>query len=100
MQNPVRSLRYSDKDIKMSPSEKIFGVHVDYNSLWNNHFNMFRKNLIIFMVTEQNKIIFVSREPSYNAILNRILINALLFGATIQVLTSIKYLNYKDVLVN
>ena len=32
--------------------------------------------------------------------LNHILITAVLFGATSQVETSIKYLNYKDVLAN
>ena len=29
LQNPVLSLKYSDLDIKMTPSEKILGVHVD-----------------------------------------------------------------------
>ena len=38
LQNPVLSLRYSDIDIKMTPSEKILGVHVDDNLMWNNHF--------------------------------------------------------------
>ena len=66
LQNPGLSLRYSDIDIKMTPSEKILGVHVDYNLMWNNHFqHVSKKNLIIFMVTKQNKIIFVSRAPSH-----------------------------------
>ena len=38
MQNTVLSLTYSDIDIKMTHAEKIFGVHVDDNLMWNNHF--------------------------------------------------------------
>ena len=50
----------------MTPSGKILGVVVDDNLMWNNHFqHVSKKNLIIFMVTKQNKIIFVSRVPSY-----------------------------------
>ena len=45
LQNPVLSLRYSDIDIKMTPSEKIVGVHVDENSMWNNHFHHVSKNI-------------------------------------------------------
>ena len=44
------SLKYSDKDIKMTPSEKILGLHVADNLMSNNHFQqVFEKNLIIFM---------------------------------------------------
>ena len=59
------SLRYSDIDIKMTPSEKILGVHVDDNLMWNDHFQHVSKKKIIFMVTKQNKIMFVSRELSH-----------------------------------
>ena len=38
LQNPGLSLRYSYIDIKMTPSEKILGVYVDDNLMWNNHF--------------------------------------------------------------
>ena len=37
LQNPGLSFRYSDIDIKMTPSEKILGVHVVDNLMWNNH---------------------------------------------------------------
>ena len=66
LQNPVVSLKYSDTDIKMTHSDKILGVRVDDNLMWNNHFqHVSKRNLIKFMVTKQNKIIFVSRTPSY-----------------------------------
>ena len=43
LQNPVLSLRYSDLDIKMTPSEEILGVHVNDNLMWNNHFQQVSK---------------------------------------------------------
>ena len=43
MHNPVLSLTYSDIDINMTQADKILGVHVDDNLMWNNHFSMFRR---------------------------------------------------------
>ena len=36
LQNSVLSLRYNDTDIKMSACNKILGVYVDENLLWND----------------------------------------------------------------
>ena len=49
LQNPVLSLRYSDIDIKMTPSEKILGVHVDDNLMWNNHFQLVSKKISSYL---------------------------------------------------
>ena len=49
MQNPVLSLRYSDIDIKMAPSEKILGVYVDDNLMWNNHFQHVSKKISSYL---------------------------------------------------
>ena len=45
MQNPVLSLTYIDIDIKMAHADKILGVHVDDNLLWNNHFQHVSKTI-------------------------------------------------------
>ena len=39
LQNSVLSLRYNDIDIKMSACNKILGVYVDDNLLWNDQFH-------------------------------------------------------------
>ena len=49
LQNPVLSLRYSDIDIKMTPSDKISGVHVDDNLMWNNPFRHVSKNISSYL---------------------------------------------------
>ena len=49
LQNPGLSLRYSDIDIKMTPSEKILGVHVDDNLMWNNHFQHVSKKISSYL---------------------------------------------------
>ena len=38
LRNPVLCLNYSDIDIKMTPSDKILGVHVDDKLMWNDYF--------------------------------------------------------------
>ena len=65
LQNPVLSLRYSDIDIKMTPSKKILGVHVGDYLMWNNHFQHVSKNISSYLWLLSKKIIFVSRKPSY-----------------------------------
>ena len=42
---PVLSLKYCDIDIKMTPYDKIFGVHVGNNLMWNNHFQHVSKKI-------------------------------------------------------
>ena len=49
MHKPGLSLRYSDIDIKMTPSEKILGVHVDDNLMWNNHFQHVSKKISSYL---------------------------------------------------
>ena len=39
LQNSVLSLRYNDNDIKISACNKILGVSVDENLLWNDQFH-------------------------------------------------------------
>ena len=41
----ILSLRYSDIDIKMSTCDKILGVFVDENLLWNDQFHHISKKL-------------------------------------------------------
>ena len=45
LQKSVLSLRYSDIDIKMSTCDKILGVFVDENLLWNDQFHHISKKL-------------------------------------------------------
>ena len=49
LQNLVLSLRYNDIDIKMTPSEKILGVYVDDNLMWNNHFQHVSKKISSYL---------------------------------------------------
>ena len=49
MHNPVLSLTYSDIDIKMTHADKIFGVHVDDNLMWNNHFQHVSKKISTYL---------------------------------------------------
>ena len=49
MQNHVLSLTYSDIDIKMTHADTIFGVHVDDNLMWNNHFQHVLKNISSYL---------------------------------------------------
>ena len=47
--NPVLSLTYSDIDIKMTHADKILGVHVDDNLMWNNHFQHVSKKISTYL---------------------------------------------------
>ena len=38
LQNSALSLRYNDMDIIITTGDKILGVHVDENLMWNNQF--------------------------------------------------------------
>ena len=49
LQNPVLSLTYSDIDIKMTHADKILGVHVDDNLMWNNHFQHVSKKISSYL---------------------------------------------------
>ena len=49
MHNPVLSLTYSDIDIKMTHADKILGVHVDDNLMWNNHFQHVSKKISTYL---------------------------------------------------
>ena len=63
LQNPVLSLRYSDIDIKMTPSEKILGVHVDDNLMWNNHFKHVSKKISSYLWLLSKIRSYLSVEP-------------------------------------
>ena len=49
MQNPVLSLTYSDIEMKMTHADKILGVHVDDNLMWNNHFQYVSKKISSYL---------------------------------------------------
>ena len=49
MRNPVLSLKYSDIDIRMTHADKILGVHVGDNSMWNNHFQYVSKKISSYL---------------------------------------------------
>ena len=49
MHNPVLSLTCSDIDIKMTHADKILGVHVDDNLMWNNHFQHVSKKISTYL---------------------------------------------------
>ena len=49
LQNPVLSLKYSDIDIRMTRADKILGVYVDDNLLWNNHFQHVSKKISSYL---------------------------------------------------
>ena len=97
-QNPVLSLRYSDIDIKMTPSEKILGVHVDDNLMWNNHFQHVLKKWLLSKIRSYLSV--EHRFMFYNAYVKPHFDYCNAVWSKLQVETSIKYLNYKDVLVN
>ena len=66
MQNPVLSLTYSDIDIKMTHADKILGVHVDDNLMWNNHFQHVSKKISSYLW-------LLSKIRSYLSVEHRIL---------------------------
>ena len=45
LQNSALSLRYNDMDIRMTTCDKILGVHVDENLMWNNQFQHVSRKL-------------------------------------------------------
>ena len=45
LQNSALSLRYDDMDIRMTTCNKILGVHVDENLMWNNQFQHVSRKL-------------------------------------------------------
>ena len=49
VQNPVLSFMYRDIDIKMTHADKILGVHVDDNLMWNNHFQHVSKKISSYL---------------------------------------------------
>ena len=49
LQKSVLSLRYSDIDIRMSTCDKILGVFVDENLLWNDQFHHISKKLASYL---------------------------------------------------
>lgn len=49
LQNPALSLKYSNIDIRMAPVDKILGVYVDENLLWNNHFQHISKKIASYL---------------------------------------------------
>ena len=56
LQNPTLALRYNDIDIKMTTCDKILGIQVDENLIWNSQC---QQSILIFIAVEQNKIIFI-----------------------------------------
>ena len=48
-QNSVLSLRYNDNGIKMSACNKILGVYVDDNLLWNDQFHHISNKLSSYL---------------------------------------------------
>ena len=49
MHNPVLFLTYSDIDMKMTHADKILGVHVDDNLMWNDHFQYVLKKISTYL---------------------------------------------------
>ena len=49
MQNPVLYFTYSDIDINMTHADKILGVNVDDNLMWNNHFQHVSKKISTYL---------------------------------------------------
>ena len=48
-QNSDLSLRYNDMDIRMTTCDKILGVHVDENLMWNNQFQHVSRKLSSYL---------------------------------------------------
>ena len=70
LQNPVLSLTYSDIDIKMIHADKILGVHVDDNLMWNNHFQHVSKKIssYLWLLSKIKSYLSVEHRPLfYNA---------------------------------
>ena len=49
MQTPVLSLKYSGIDIRMTQADKICGVHVYDNLMWNNQFQYISKKMSSYL---------------------------------------------------
>ena len=49
LQNSALSLRYNDMDIRMTTCDKILGVHVDKNLMWNNQFQHISRKLSSYL---------------------------------------------------
>ena len=83
----------------MTPTDKILGVHVNDNLMWNYHFQHVSKQISSYLW-------LLNKLRSYLSIEHRLMFyiayisTVILFGATLQVETSTKSLNYKDVFVN
>ena len=45
----VLNLQYNDIYMKMTTSDKVLGIYVDNNLMWNNHFNFLSKKLSTYM---------------------------------------------------
>ena len=83
----VLSLTYNDIDIRMSTCDKILGVYVDENLLWNEHFNHISKKLSTNLWLLSNIRSFLSNINycSIVHILNRILSTVVLYGVMHQI---------------
>ena len=46
---PDLSLKHSDIDIRMTHADKILGVHVEDNLMWNNHFQYVSKKISSYL---------------------------------------------------
>ena len=46
LQKSILSLTYNNMDIKMTACDKILGVYVDENLLWNEQFNHISKKVV------------------------------------------------------
>ena len=44
-------MTFNDIDLKISGNEKILGVHVDQNFVWNNHYQHISKKISSHLVT-------------------------------------------------
>ena len=65
LQKSVLSLRYSDIDIRMSTCDKILGVFVDENLLWNDQFHHITKKAIVkLMAFKQDTVLFNNKSQT------------------------------------
>ena len=56
------SLYYNDIDIKMTTSDKILGVYVDENLLWNDHYQHVSKKVSSYLWLLSKIKTYLSRE--------------------------------------
>ena len=68
LKNSDLSLNFKDADFKLTSNEKVLGVHIDENLLWNGHFQYISKKISFHLwllpqiksfLSKEDKLLFI-----------------------------------------